>query len=40
MTKKPKRRPVRSSDLADLQQIMDRAAERDAAENTTPTKEK
>jgi hypothetical protein len=38
--RKPKRRPIQAKDLADLQQIMDQAAARDAAEKPTPTKEK
>jgi hypothetical protein len=36
-TKKTRRRPVRSADLADLQELMDRAAQRDAAETNTTT---
>jgi hypothetical protein len=40
MTTKKPRRPVQSSDLADLQTIMDQAAQRDAAENTPTTPSK
>jgi hypothetical protein len=39
MTKKPRRRPVQSRDLADLQELMDRAQQRDADENPTPKTE-
>jgi hypothetical protein len=38
MTKKIRRRPVQSNDLANLQQLLDQAAARDATAeaNTTP----
>jgi hypothetical protein len=39
MTKKPRRRPIQARDLADLQELMDRAQRRDATENPTPKTE-
>jgi hypothetical protein len=37
-TRKPKRRPIHARDLADLQTLLDEAAQRDAAgTETTPT---
>jgi hypothetical protein len=38
ITRKPKRRPIRADDLSTLQQLLDQAAARDAAENPTTSK--
>jgi hypothetical protein len=40
MTKKPKRRPIRSDTLENLQQLMDQAAARENAENVPHKQEK
>jgi hypothetical protein len=38
-TRKPRRRPIRSDTLEDLQTLLDRAQQRDADENPTPKTE-